>query len=137
METQDWKEVVINPRAKRNQVSSQSLTGPITGAAAEKKFGAGSNKKNLVPNAKRLDEAHEPERLQSVPLSLAKRIQQARQQKGWTQTQLAQAIGERARVVNDYERAAVPPNPVIINKMEKALGVRLRGQGSTPAPSAK
>ncbi|KAF6004472.1 hypothetical protein CCYA_CCYA02G0646 [Cyanidiococcus yangmingshanensis] len=137
MEAQDWKEVVLNTRPRKDK-SSQTSAALRSGAVlTEKKYGAGSNKKALVTNPKRLDEAHEPERLETVPLTLAKRIQQARQHKGWTQTQLAQAIGERARVVNDYERAAVPPNPQIINKMEKALGVRLRGPTSGDAGPGK
>jgi putative transcription factor len=132
METQDWKEVVLNSRPRKDKSAEVNAALRSGDALAEKKHGAGSNKKNPLNNPKRLDEAHEPERLETVPLTLAKRIQQARQRKGWTQTQLAQAIGERARVVNDYERATVPPSPQIINKMEKALGVRLRG----PTPTA-
>ena len=56
------------------------------------------------------------------------RIQQARQAKGWTQKELATKISEKPQVVNDYEAGRGIPNPAILAKMERALGVKLRGK---------
>ena len=56
------------------------------------------------------------------------RIQQARQQKGWTQKELAAKICEKPQVVNDYEAGRGIPNPAVLGKMERVLGVKLRGK---------
>ena len=56
------------------------------------------------------------------------RIQQARQAKGWTQKELATKISEKPQVVNDYEAGRGIPNPAVLAKMERALGVKLRGK---------
>ena len=56
------------------------------------------------------------------------RIQKARQQKGWTQKELAQRINEKSTVVNEYESGKAIPNNQIISKMERALGCKLRGK---------
>ena len=39
-----------------------------------------------------------------------------------------QAINEKPQVVAEYENGKAVPNQQILNKMEKALGVRLRGK---------
>ncbi|KAK4536296.1 hypothetical protein CDCA_CDCA08G2321 [Cyanidium caldarium] len=138
MEGQDWAEVRLNARPKRGESKASQFNAALRegNLMSEKRFGAGTNKKDgpgAVPSARKLDEEHEAHHIQTVPLSLARRIQQARQQKGWTQAQLAQAIGEKPKVVNDYERSAAIPNPQQITRMERALGVRLRDGKAHPA----
>lgn len=51
---------------------------------------------------------------------------QARNAKGITQKDLAQMINEKSGVINEYENGRAVPNPNIINKLEKALGTKLR-----------
>ena len=38
----------------------------------------------------------------------------------------AQLIAEKPTVINQYEAGKAIPNPAIINKLERALGTRLR-----------
>lgn len=56
-----------------------------------------------------------------------------------TQKDLAYKINEKIQLVNEYESGkAAAPNQSILSKMEKALGVKLRGSASsigTPLPS--
>lgn len=60
---------------------------------------------------------------------MSKAIQQGRQAKGLTQKDLATKINEKQTVVNEYEAGkAVNPNQQILAKMERALGVKLRGK---------
>lgn len=62
-------------------------------------------------------------------MSVSKAIQQARQAKGLTQKDLATKINEKPSVVNDYEGGkALNPNQQILMKLERALGVKLRGK---------
>jgi putative transcription factor len=63
-------------------------------------------------------------------LSVAKAIQQARQAKQMTQKDLATKINEKQSIINEYESGkAINPNQQILGKMERALGVKLRGKG--------
>ncbi len=62
----------------------------------------------------------------STELKLA--IQQARLAKKLTQKDLAMHIAEKATVINDYESGRAIPNPQIISKLERVLGVRLPRQ---------
>ena len=39
-------------------------------------------------------------------------------------------INEKPQVVNEYEQGKAIPNQQIIGKMERALGVKLRGKGN-------
>jgi putative transcription factor len=52
-------------------------------------------------------------------------IQQGRQEKNWTQEQLAHAINEIKTNVRDYENGKMVPSGTSIVKMEKALGCKL------------
>ena len=63
-------------------------------------------------------------------------IMQARTAKKMTQAQLAQAINEKPQTVQEYEQGKAIPNNQILGKMERALGVKLRGSGA-PKKSKK
>jgi len=59
---------------------------------------------------------------------MRKTIQQARQAKGMSQADLAKAINENSKVVQEYEKGSAIPNANVLGKMEKHLGVKLRGK---------
>lgn len=42
------------------------------------------------------------------------------------QAQLAQAINEKPQVIQEYETGKAIPNPQIINKLSRVLGVQLK-----------
>jgi putative transcription factor len=61
-----------------------------------------------------------------VSSELKTNLMKARLEKKLTQAQLAQQINELPKVVQDYEAGKAIPNPAIISKLERALGVKLR-----------
>ena len=54
-----------------------------------------------------------------------KKIQQARAAKGWTQKDLAMRVGVQANVIRDYETGNVVPDREILNKLNRALGIKI------------
>ena len=62
----------------------------------------------------------------------------ARQAKGMTQKELAQKMGEKATVVNEMEAGKSIPDNQKLGKMERILGVKLRGApGPLAGPGSK
>lgn len=62
----------------------------------------------------------------TVDKAMSRRIVDARNAKKLTQKQLAQLCMIDSKIVNEYEQGKAIPNQAIINKLEKALGARLR-----------
>ena len=52
-----------------------------------------------------------------------------------TQKELATAINEKPQIVGEYESGKAVPNPAIISKLERALGVKLPRPGKSKAPT--
>eukprot|EP01105_Mastigella_eilhardi_P018146 TRINITY_DN4197_c0_g1_i4.p2 TRINITY_DN4197_c0_g1~~TRINITY_DN4197_c0_g1_i4.p2 ORF type:complete len:148 (-),score=34.71 TRINITY_DN4197_c0_g1_i4:66-476(-) len=136
MGDQDWTEVVFHkqaPKKKPGQRQEQSVAqARQQGSAVEtfRKVNAGSNRQKQGPrNTTQLDDIENQESVgyKGLPRDVCLRIQQGRAAKGWTQKEFAQHINEKANVVVEYENGSCIPNPQILNKMEKALGVRVRG----------
>lgn len=131
--TQDWEPVVLH----KSKPKAQDLRNPKavnqalrSGAEVQtiKKFDAGSNKKTApVVSARKLDEGTEPAALEKVPTEVRQAIQKARLEK-MSQAELAKQINERPQVVQEYENGKAVPNQAVLAKMERVLGVKLRGQ---------
>eukprot|EP00019_Armaparvus_languidus_P006916 CAMPEP_0168600366 /NCGR_PEP_ID=MMETSP0420-20121227/12730_1 /TAXON_ID=498008 /ORGANISM="Pessonella sp." /LENGTH=138 /DNA_ID=CAMNT_0008638421 /DNA_START=8 /DNA_END=420 /DNA_ORIENTATION=- len=128
---QDWNEVVFKKRsttskAKPQQLEKQKLTSG--GVTAVKKYAAGSNQQRSAGDVRKIADAEDAQPLPTVGLDLRKAIAQARQEKGWTQKQLATAINEKQTVVQAYEAGKAIPSNQVLAKMERKLGVSLRGK---------
>lgn len=78
-------------------------------------------------NAKKLDEDTETLKIKHIAPQVSALIQRCRQQKNWKQEDLAREISERTSIVTEYENGKAIPNEQILVRMEKALGVYLRG----------
>ncbi|KAJ3213775.1 multiprotein-bridging factor 1, partial [Dinochytrium kinnereticum] len=79
--------------------------------------------------AAKLERETEDFKVERLGLSVGKAIQQGRQAKNLTQKDLATKINEKQTVVNEYESGkAANPNQQILAKMERVLGIKLRGQ---------
>ncbi|XP_065631784.1 multiprotein-bridging factor 1c [Quercus suber] len=135
--TQDWEPVVLHKgRTKVQDRDKKSVNQALrTGAAVQtvKKAVAGSNKKAApaaapAVNAKKLDEAAEPAPLDRVSTEVKQLIQKARLEKKMSQAVLAKQINERPQVVQEYENGKAVPNQAVLAKMERVLGVKLRGK---------
>lgn len=105
-----------NPKAVNQALRSGAPVQTV------KKFDAGSNKKTAkaVVNMRKLDEGTEPD--------TSRQIQRARLGKKMSQADLAVNISQRLVVVPEYENGKAVPNKTVLAKMEKALGVKLRGK---------
>ncbi|KAK9102610.1 hypothetical protein Sjap_019864 [Stephania japonica] len=136
--TQDWEPVVLRKQAKQK---SQDLRDPKavnqamrTGAPVQtvRKAEAGSNKKASASapavSARKLDEAAEAAALGRVGAEVRQAIQKARLEKKMSQAELAKQICERSQVVQEYESGKAVPNQAVLAKMERVLGVKLRGK---------
>ncbi|KAG7882178.1 hypothetical protein KL905_000328 [Ogataea polymorpha] len=137
----DWDSVTVIGRKARiggsgpkervvrseSQLNAARRSGAVV--AVEKKYG-GANAKG-DPEGQRLtkidrtDEIVAPKKLD---LSVGKAIQKARQDKKMTQKDLATKVNEKQNVINDYEAGRAIPNQQVLAKLERALGVKLRGK---------
>uniref|UniRef100_A0A4W6CJW3 Endothelial differentiation-related factor 1 n=1 Tax=Lates calcarifer TaxID=8187 RepID=A0A4W6CJW3_LATCA len=90
---------------------------------------AGQNKQHLVTkNTAKLDRETEELHHERVPLEVGKVIQKGRQDNGLTQKDLATKINEKPQVIADYESGKAIPNNQVMGKIERAIGLKLRGK---------
>lgn len=91
--------------------------------------GAGSNKQHAATkNTAKLDRETEELKHEHISLDVGKLIQQGRQAKNMSQKELATKINEKPQVITDYEAGRGIPNNIIIGKIERAIGLKLRGK---------
>jgi len=93
------------------------------------KYAAASNKRQVTSqNTAKLDRETEELHHQTVSLSVGRLIQKGRQQKEMTQKQLATKINEKPQVINEYESGKAIPNNQVLGKIERCIGIKLRGK---------
>ncbi|EGN96160.1 hypothetical protein SERLA73DRAFT_185755 [Serpula lacrymans var. lacrymans S7.3] len=135
MSNTDWDtKLVIGSKAKAPKVTrnASDLNGARRAGAVvatDKKVVAG-NKAHQGPDHQRiakLDRENEVAPPPKVAPSVGKAIQTARMEKQITQKDLAQKVNEKPSVIQDYESGKAIPNPQILSKFERILGVKLRG----------
>jgi len=131
----DWDTpTVLKKRApKPSELRSQQAVNQAQRSGGQvdtsKKFNAATNKQHLMTkNASKLDQETEVLHHDTVGLDTGRWIQKGRQTKEWTQAELAKQICEKQSVVNDYENGKAVPNQQVLAKMERALGIKLRGK---------
>ena len=143
----DWDTVTYLRKPKPQHVSSHSSKAVNKamqkGESVEtrQKYNAGTNKKAVTSkNTAKLDRETEELHHDHVSLSVGRLIQQGRQQKNLTQKELAAKINEKPQIINEYESGKAIPNDQIMGKIERAIGLKLRGKNKgkpLPAPSSK
>merc|ERR1712032_1115732 len=133
---QDHNDVVIrkpgsrpgSAAAKKPSSVNQALR---SGGQVEtiKKYNAGGNsQRSASGNIGKIDDEDEELSHQKVGTELKKLIIQGRTAKKMSQSALAQAINEKPQVIQEYESGKAIPNNQILGKLERALGVKLRGK---------
>jgi len=136
MSNTDWDaKTVIGFKAKAPKVTRNASdlnaarrTGAVVGT--DKKVTAGGNKAHVGTDHQRiakLDRENEVAPPAKIAPTVGKAIQTARMDKGFTQKDLAQKVNEKPSVIQDYESSKAIPNPQILGKLERTLGVKLRG----------
>ncbi|CAF0795728.1 unnamed protein product [Adineta ricciae] len=119
------------PRAGELKTESAIAAAQRAGVAIDtsKKYAAGHNKQHeAAKNTAALDRETEELHHNRVNTDVARAIQQGRIAKEWTQADLARNINEKQQVVNEYEQAKAIPNQQVLSKLERALGIKLRGK---------
>ncbi|XP_065332734.1 endothelial differentiation-related factor 1 [Cloeon dipterum] len=93
------------------------------------KWGAATNKQHQTSkNTAKLDRETDELKHDKISMDVGKLIQQGRLAKGWSQKELATKINEKPQIINDYEAGRAIPNQAILGKIERTIGVKLRGQ---------
>lgn len=77
---------------------------------------------------RKIDQATDVEKIQKVSQKVSKAIIDGRTAKKMNRKQLASAIQENVKIVEEYETGKAIPNIKIINKLQRALGVKLTGK---------
>lgn len=135
------------------EINAASRSGGIVGT--EKKYAAGSNAAHKDTEGQRLakiDRENDVAAPKKLDADVGKVMAKARTDKGMKQADLAQKMygplshaqtheqylvllrwltlssNEKPSVVNDYEQARAIPSQQVLGKIERALGVKLRGK---------
>lgn len=122
------------PREKVARTQSEINAARRSGAvvSTDKKFAGGSNKLNNPEgqHLTKVDRTDDVAPITKVSPSVGKAMQQARlaMEPTMTQKDLATKINEKPSVINDYESGRAIPSQQVLAKLERALGVKLRGK---------
>ena len=83
---------------------------------------------HVVNTARILDEHNDAGTIVKVSMDVSKAIQTGRLEKKLSQKDLGVKINERPNIIADYESGKAIPNPQVLSKMERILGIKLRGK---------
>jgi len=128
--------IVIGGRTQtKSQASSNKSvnkairSGGASGITTESRYGGGGNtQKKTDRNCLALDNDTDTLKHKKVSLDVGKLIQRARNDKGWTQKELATRISEKPQVINQYESGKAIPSTQVINKIQRALNLYIVGK---------
>ncbi|KJE93534.1 hypothetical protein CAOG_04307 [Capsaspora owczarzaki ATCC 30864] len=131
----DWDNVTYlrkkTPSAGQARSNTVINTALRQGAAVDttKKFSAATNKNHSTDlNTARLDRETEELHHSTVGMEVGRLIQQGRAAKEWTRKDLAVRVNEKQEVVAEYENGTAIPNQQVLAKIERAVGIKLRGK---------
>nr|CAG8561779.1 8693_t:CDS:2 [Entrophospora candida] len=135
MSETDWDNItVIRKRSDQakvakgdSNINAARRAGAVVGV--ERKVAGGTNRSHSNTEHQKiakLDRDNEVAPPPKLSLTVGKAIQQARQAKGLTQKELGQKVNEKANVMS-----RTIPNQQILAKLERVLGVKLRGKNES------
>jgi putative transcription factor len=81
-----------------------------------------------VHKMRKIDQSTDVEKIEKINQKVSKAIINGRTSKKMNRKQLALTIQENVKVVEEYETGKAIPNIKIINKIQRALGVKLTGK---------
>ena len=115
-----------NVARSQGQINAARRQGLVV--SVDKKYGStntrGDNEGQRLTKVDRETDIVKPKKLDP---NVGRAISRARTDKKMSQKDLATKINEKPTVVNDYEAARAIPNQQVLSKLERALGVKLRG----------
>ncbi|AGE56038.1 multiprotein-bridging factor [Acanthocystis turfacea Chlorella virus MO0605SPH] len=118
MDHQDWDTVIIKKKV--------NVSGRVTAEEIRKGAFETVKKTNTGPNMAKIERDTEDAAPKTVSTKLAQAIISARTAKKMTRDQLAVKINEKPKVIELYETKKAVPDPAVLSKMSRALGVSLR-----------
>ena len=131
MNFQDWNTVDWDKRGEKNKnesnkeyMNKQLRQGNVTQKL--KPVSANQNKVNIVTNARKIENEEDTFKHKTVGSEVGKRIAQARCEKKISQKQLANAIFIHENIIKEIESGKAIYNAVVINKIDKYLGTKVR-----------
>ena len=123
-----WDAVnVLRKNTRQVNKTNPSLSSQIRNGNTEtlkKQSGRGGES----TKAYKLDQATDPGRHKTVSTNLKSIIIKARSSAGITRGQLAQKCCVKESIISSYENGTAIPDNAILGKMERNLGVKLRGK---------
>ncbi|KAF9475661.1 MBF1-domain-containing protein [Pholiota conissans] len=123
-----FKRQVAKVTKKDSDLNAARRTGAVV--ATDKKVSGGANKAHQGTDHQRiakLDRENEVAPPAKIAPSVGRAMQDARLALKLTQKDVAQKVNEKPSVIQEYESSNAIPNPQILGKLERALGVKLRG----------
>lgn len=139
----DWDDQTVIRKKKPSAAEAKSKT-VINRAMAtgnyeiHKKMATGNKHAGTDLNMAKVADDTETFKVPTVNSSVSKAIQAGRQAKGLTQKDLATKISEKPQVVQEYEAGKAIPSQQILGKLERVLGIKLRGHDiGTPLEAKK
>eukprot|EP01110_Echinostelium_bisporum_P013136 TRINITY_DN8462_c0_g1_i1.p1 TRINITY_DN8462_c0_g1~~TRINITY_DN8462_c0_g1_i1.p1 ORF type:complete len:156 (+),score=69.85 TRINITY_DN8462_c0_g1_i1:44-469(+) len=132
MSGQDWTEVVIRKKAVKPSGAGAAEVARRSGMDVEthKKYEGGTNKQGKGPaiSAKKIEDEDGEVKIPKIDRAVSQAIVAARVKLELNQKELAVKINEPVKTITEYEQGKAIPNQQILSKLEKTLGVRLRGK---------
>ncbi|KIJ99599.1 hypothetical protein K443DRAFT_133020 [Laccaria amethystina LaAM-08-1] len=123
-----FKRQVAKVTKKDSDLNAARRSGVVV--ATDKKIAAGGNKAHQSTDHQRiakLDRENEVAPPAKILPSVGRAIQTARMELKLSQKDVAAKINEKPSILQDYESSKAIPNPQILGKLERVLGVKLRG----------
>eukprot|EP00456_Euglypha_rotunda_P019428 TRINITY_DN1719_c0_g1_i22.p1 TRINITY_DN1719_c0_g1~~TRINITY_DN1719_c0_g1_i22.p1 ORF type:complete len:144 (+),score=36.26 TRINITY_DN1719_c0_g1_i22:91-522(+) len=128
-ETPDWETRVITKSASKKPKTEAGIDRARRAGELEtvKKVDGGKNKKGAaVVTAGKLDDPEPADfKHATITLDFKLALQKARVDKKWSQKELAAKVNVKQSIINDYESGKAIPDPALISKLNRALGVVL------------
>ncbi|CRH00154.1 multiprotein bridging factor type 1, putative [Plasmodium relictum] len=136
MDHQDLKPVIWHKNEKKTKPKNIEEARKLgIDVEIEKKYFGGKNKSSkgnlIIENKAKIEQENENFKIDRVTPTFSRALQQARMNKKLTQAQLARLINESETVIKEYENGKAIPNNVIIQKLNRVLGINL------PSPKRK
>ncbi|CCX07060.1 multi protein bridging factor 1-domain-containing protein [Pyronema domesticum] len=119
------------PTVARTQaeINAARRSGAIV--ATDKKYATGNQVQSTDgQRLTKIDRENEVAPPKTIDKEVGKAMSKARGEKTppMTQKDLATKVNEKPSVINDYESGRAVPNQQVLAKLERALGVKLRGK---------
>jgi putative transcription factor len=142
MSAEEWDTVTVigknarigggGPRERvartQGEINAAKRSGAVV--SVDKKYGSGGNKAASTEGQRltKIDRENEVAPPAKIDINVGRAIQKGRQDKGLTQKDLATRVNEKPNVINDYEAGRAVPNQQLLGKIERVIGVKLRGK---------